>query len=201
MALEIAHRGELERPFARFGLDRAVGEDLVIGAGRRIAADQARRRSPASRARVSIASSEGRWPVRLMLIGLSSSAAAASSTLSGVSASIAAGAEDRLLGRRRLAVGRRVQDRRRAPIAARASPARRCAGSGSRSRTSRPPRTTATARRQRVQDPHAVRQEVEALVGARRRRRPAGPGSARRSVSPSGHQSRHFVETSTGLEW
>ena len=33
----------MERAFARFGLDRAVGEDLVIGPGRRIAADDARR--------------------------------------------------------------------------------------------------------------------------------------------------------------
>src|SRR5580692_5749500 len=30
MALEVVHGGELERALARFGLDRAVGEDLVI---------------------------------------------------------------------------------------------------------------------------------------------------------------------------
>src|SRR6202042_3766548 len=43
MALEIAHGRELECSLARFGLDRTIGEDLVIGPGRRIAADQARR--------------------------------------------------------------------------------------------------------------------------------------------------------------
>src|SRR6185312_4141560 len=43
MALELGHRRELERSLARLGLDRAVGKDLVIGARRRIAADQARR--------------------------------------------------------------------------------------------------------------------------------------------------------------
>ena len=41
--LEVGHRGELERSFARFSLDRPVGEDLIVGPGRRIAADQARR--------------------------------------------------------------------------------------------------------------------------------------------------------------
>src|ERR1700733_5206666 len=43
MPLEVAHRGKLKRSLARFSLDRAVGEDPVIGPGRRIAADDARR--------------------------------------------------------------------------------------------------------------------------------------------------------------
>jgi hypothetical protein len=43
MALKVVHGGKLERFFACFGLNRAIGEDPVIGSSRRIAADQARR--------------------------------------------------------------------------------------------------------------------------------------------------------------
>ena len=172
MALEIAHGGELERSFAAFR-PRSTHRRRSCNWPRPTNSCRSGSAAPCGSSgvsrTVSIVSSEGRWPLRLMLIGLSSSAPGASIHALRRPRFVDGGCRENLVhgrlgrgchlrgrrkGRRPSGLPHELRERVDPPDQNRDGECQHSGASGDRSR-------------QRVQNAGAGRQKVDALITAR----------------------------------